>query len=114
MDEIAATYRAHCLCSSLLQALVLVVLVFPSSVAAHVGVHEEIERLTRLIQQDSTNPQLYVWRGEVRHIACMVTRAVLLRISTRRLVSTQAMSQPQPVWAGHFWIRKTISRPSFT
>lgn len=64
MDEIAATYRAHCLCSSLLQALVLVVLVFPSSVAAHVGVHEEIERLTRLIQQDPTNPQLYVWRGE--------------------------------------------------
>ena len=65
MDGIPSIPRARRLCSCLLQALALAFLGFPSFSAAHVGIHEEIERLSRLIQQDPTISQLYVSRGEV-------------------------------------------------
>ena len=53
------------LCSSLLQVLLLTNLGYPVSVAAHVAAHEKIETLSRLIQQDPVNTQLYVSRAEV-------------------------------------------------
>jgi predicted Zn-dependent protease len=64
MNGIPSVPRSIRLCSSLLQALVLAVLGFPFSAAAHVGIHEEIETLSRLIRQAPANSQLYVSRGE--------------------------------------------------
>ena len=64
MDAIPSIPRVHHLCSSLLQVLALAIMCFPFSSAAHVGIHEEIERLSRIIQQDPENSQLYVSRGE--------------------------------------------------
>jgi tetratricopeptide (TPR) repeat protein len=64
MDGPTATPRTSRLCSSLLQALLLATLSFPFSSAAHVGLHEEIETLTSLIQQEPAQSQLYVSRGE--------------------------------------------------
>ena len=56
---------SHRLCSSLLEALLITALAYPISAAAHVGAHEQIETLSRLIQQDQVNSQLYISRGEV-------------------------------------------------
>ena len=65
MVEIPSLHWSHRLCSSLLQALLITSLGYPVSVAAHVGAHEKIETLSRLIQQDPANSQLYVSRAEV-------------------------------------------------
>lgn len=56
---------SHRLCSGLLQVLLITNLGYPVSVAAHVGAHEKIASLSRLIQQDPVNTQLYVSRAEV-------------------------------------------------
>jgi predicted Zn-dependent protease len=64
MDGIPSIPRPCRLCSTLLQALVLAVLGSAFSAAAHVGIHEEIETLSRLIRQAPANSQLYVSRGE--------------------------------------------------
>lgn len=76
MHVIPSISRVHHLYSSLLQALALVILCFPFCSAAHVGIHEEIERFTRSIQQGPGNSQLYVSRGEVYRLHGNRDRAI--------------------------------------
>ena len=56
--------KVHHLYSSLLQTFALVILCFPFCSAAHVGIHEKIEGLSRSIQQHPESSQLYILRGE--------------------------------------------------
>lgn len=49
-------------------SLLLAAAVFSSSALGHAGLHEEIEEITRLIQQDPENAQLYLHRGNVYRI----------------------------------------------
>jgi len=75
MDEILSIPGARRLCSCLLQALALAFLGFQSFSAAHVGIHEEIETLSRIIQQDPTISQLYESRGEANRLHGNLDRA---------------------------------------
>ena len=51
-----------------LSLLLLVVTVFPAGAFGHAGVHEEIGRITRLIEQDPANAQWYLQRGDLYRI----------------------------------------------
>jgi predicted Zn-dependent protease len=64
MHRILSLLRVYHLHPGLSQALALAMLCFPSFSSAHVSTHEQIERLSRIIDQDPGNPQLYVSRGE--------------------------------------------------
>lgn len=64
MDGLLSTLWTRRFCTGLLHALVCAVLGFPFPAAAHVGIHEEIETLSRLIRRGPATPQLYVSRGE--------------------------------------------------
>ena len=62
--EIPSTSKARRLHSSFLRLLVCTTLSFPMFTTAHIGVHEEIDELSRNIRENSGNPQLYISRGE--------------------------------------------------
>jgi predicted Zn-dependent protease len=68
--------RARHLYSNLLQALIFAILGFPFPIAAHVGVHEEIQTLSHLIRLDPANPQLYVSRAEAYRLHGNQGRAI--------------------------------------
>lgn len=64
MYRILSMLRVRRSFSSLLRHLAFVFLGFPFSSAAHVGIHEDIETLSRLIDLNPENLQLYISRGE--------------------------------------------------
>jgi predicted Zn-dependent protease len=64
MRRLTSTPLTERLYPGLLLVVTVALYGFLSTATAHVGVHEEIEILSRLIEQDPSNPELYVSRGE--------------------------------------------------
>lgn len=56
--------RVRRICANLLPVLLPAILSLTSTARAHVGLHEEIQTITRSIQENPANAQLYVERGE--------------------------------------------------
>jgi tetratricopeptide (TPR) repeat protein len=66
MINSASVFRLQWLPS--LPVLLLLITAFSCSTFAHTGVHEELQALTLLIQQDPVNPHWYLHRGDLYRI----------------------------------------------
>jgi len=76
MNETPSVLRRAHIYSCLLPAILIMLHGYPVTVAAHAGVHEQIAGLSRLIEQDPANEQLYVSRGKAHHIHGSLDKAV--------------------------------------
>jgi hypothetical protein len=66
MINSASAFRLHWLPA--LPVLQLLAAVFSCGVFAHIGGHEELPALNLLIQQEPSNPQWYLQRGDLYRI----------------------------------------------
>jgi len=68
MIDMLSISRTNRLLSVPVLLLLLSTTVFSSSASGHAGVDDEIQRVTRLIRQDPSKPQLYLQRGDLYRI----------------------------------------------